>query len=352
MEHLIEPYVVGQSLWILLGMVGITIFVLGKSADVMIDEAVTISVRSGLPRVIIGATIVSLGTTMPEATVSVLAAFDGKPGMALGNAVGSVICDTGLILGLACLISPLPLNRALVNRQGWVQFGAGLLLVLACIPWSNPLSVYSEGSGAALHQVTGWIFLVLLAIYMVWSVRLAKLAGGDSDLSEISDESSAEGGKQGLTMPIVRLLVGTLFLVASSAVLIASAQELAVEHFKVPIAIIAATIVAFGTSLPELVTALTAVRKNQGELAIGNVIGADILNILFVSGAAAAVTSSGLAAHPVMFRLQFPAMLIILGLFRVGIFSAKSGKLSRPFGALLLVSYLGYLTITALQAAS
>lgn len=352
MEHLIDPYIVGKSLWVLLGIVGVTIFVLGKSADVMIDEAVTISVRSGLPRVIIGATIVSLGTTMPEATVSVLAAFDGKPGMALGNAVGSVICDTGLILGLACLISPLPLNRALVNRQGWVQFGAGLLLVLACIPWNNPLSVYSDDSGAVLHQATGWIFLVLLGIYMIWSVRLAKLAGGSSDSPEAVEETAAGGDQKDLTMPIVRLLAGTLFLVLSSAVLIASAQELAVKHFNVPIAIVAATIVAFGTSLPELVTAITAVRKNQGELAIGNVIGADILNILFVSGAAAAVTSSGLAAHPVMFRLQFPAMLIILGLFRIGIFSAKSGKLSRPFGALLLISYLGYLTITVLQSSS
>jgi len=348
MEHLIEPYVVGQSLWLLLGIVCATIFVLGKSADTMIDEAVTISVRSGLPRVIIGATIVSLGTTMPEATVSVLAAFAGKPGMALGNAVGSVICDTGLILGLACLLSPLPLNRTLVNRQGWVQFGAGLLLVLACIPWNNPAGAYSEESGAVLHQSTGWVFLVLLAIYMIWSVRLAKLLGEDSDLTEVAEMPQGELRKGGLAMPVLRLLVGTLLLVFSSAVLIAAAQELAVEHFNVPIAIIAATIVAFGTSLPELVTALTAVRKNQGELAIGNVIGADILNILFVSGAAAAVTSKGLAVEPVMFRLQFPAMLIVLGLFRIGIFSAKSGKLSRPFGALLLLSYIAYLTIAAL----
>ena len=89
---------------------------------------------------------------MPEATVSVLAAFNGEPGLALGNAVGSVICDTGLILGLACILMPLPLDRELVNRQGWVQFGAGLLLVLACIPWADPLSVFAEGSGARLQQ--------------------------------------------------------------------------------------------------------------------------------------------------------------------------------------------------------
>jgi cation:H+ antiporter len=174
------------------------------------------------------------------------------------------------------------------------------------------------------------------------------LLGEDSDLTEVAEMPQGELRKGGLTMPVLRLLVGTLLLVFSSAVLIAAAQELAVEHFNVPIAIIAATIVAFGTSLPELVTALTAVRKNQGELAIGNVIGADILNILFVSGAAAAVTSKGLAVEPVMFRLQFPAMLIVLGLFRIGIFSAKSGKLSRPFGALLLLSYIAYLTIAAL----
>ena len=324
------------------------IAILGKSADVLIDQAVMLSVRSGLPTIVIGATIVSLGTTMPEATVSVLAAFNDEPGLALGNAVGSVICDTGLILGLACLIMPLPLDRKLVNRQGWVQFGAGFLLVAACLPWHNLREVFSEGSGARLPQWVGCCFLALLAVYMWWSVRLARLAAPSEDKEE--DASS----KVTASIPrlVVTLLVGTAFLVLSSALLVSATIELAEHHFHVPTSVIAATLVAFGTSLPELVTALTAVRKNQPELAVGNVIGADILNVLFVSGAAAAVTPAGLAADPVMFQLQFPAMLLILMVFRLGIASAKSGKLTRPFGALLLIAYFVYLGITIAQMPS
>jgi len=332
----------------LLGIVVVAIAVLGKSADVLIDQAVMLSARSGLPTIVIGATIVSLGTTMPEATVSVLAAFNNEPGLALGNAVGSVICDTGLILGLACIIMPLPLDRKLVNRQGWVQFGAGFLLVAACLPWNNLGNVFSEGSGAHLPQWVGWIFLALLGAYMWWSVRLAQLATPSEDVED------KPANKVTATVPqlVITLLIGTAFLVFSSAVLVSATKELAEHHFHVPTSVIAATLVAFGTSLPELVTALTAIRKNEPELAVGNVIGADILNVLFVSGAAAAVTPAGLAADPVMFQLQFPAMLLILLVFRLGIASARSGKLTRPFGAVLLIAYLVYLGITIAQMPS
>ena len=417
MQELLEPLVSGTGLWPLLFITAVSIGILGKSADTLVDQAVLLSVRSGLPQIVIGATIVSLGTTMPEATVSVLAAFNGEPGMALGNAVGSVICDTGLILGLACLLTPLPLNRTLVNRQGWIQFGAGVLLIVACIPWLNlgaltatPNESYFEGktltvaeqpeiavdqSMAAelytyltenkyvvsenltesyrearhsddlaplpetlrphkeavfilidtigrgqLPQQVGWLFLLLLAVYMVWSVRMAKTSG-----DVISEPTATENEAGGIARPVTILIVATLFLVGSSALLISATTELAEHHFHVPTSIIAATLVAFGTSLPELVTALTAVKKNQGELAVGNVIGADILNVLFVSGAAAAVTREGLAADPSMFQLQFPAMLFVLLIFRVGIFTAQSGKLTRPFGALLVVVYLVYLVL-------
>ena len=428
MEHFLDPLIQQLGIWPLLGIVAASILVLGTAADRLVDQAVVLSIRSGLPRIIIGATIVSLGTTMPEATVSVLAARKGEPGMALGNAVGSVICDTGLILGIACLMSPLPLDRDLVNRQGWAQFGAGLLLVMACLPWANlsgiltqkdfrleidgasnnsPItvttssghdlangtkitiegvdgntaangnflvrnrttntfdlydfegaSVKGNGSyptsgggfiypynGARLYQWVGWLFLLLLAVYMTWSVRLAKRSSRTSAPVEEEDETKGEV-RGSIWLAILKLLAATVFLVAASTVLISATRELAIEHFNVPVTIVAATLVAFGTSLPELVTAITAVRKKQGELAVGNVIGADILNVLFVSGAAAAVTTEGLRVDFPTLRIQFPIMLLVLGFFRMGIFSAKSGKLSRPFGALLLAAYLIYLGIT------
>ena len=322
----------------LFGVMVVAIGILGKSADWMVEKAVTLSLRTGMPKVIVGATIVSVGTTFPEAVVSVLAALNGNPDIALGNAVGSVICDAGLILGTACLIAPLPLNKKVVNRQGWVQFGAGVVLVLFCLPYTDLGNVFE--TKATLPQWAGFILVAGLVVYMIWSVRLAKLADPDEGSEEAEDDSP-------VTILVGSILVGCLFVVASSITLIEATKILASEA-GIPEAVIASTLVAFGTSLPELVTAVTATRKGQGELAVGNVIGADILNVLFVAGAAAAITSGGLVAEPIFFKLQFPAMLIILLCFRIGIYAAKDGKLSRPFGAFLVAVYVIYGVLNAM----
>ena len=123
----------------------VSLGVLGKAADWLVDEAVTLSERSGIPKAVIGATVVSLGTTTPEAAVSVFAAMQGSPGLALGNAVGSIICNAGLILGLACLLAPLKLDRVIVSRLGWIQLGTAAVLVLASFPWGSPRTLFSAG---------------------------------------------------------------------------------------------------------------------------------------------------------------------------------------------------------------
>jgi len=335
-QHLVEI-----NMLYLFGVMLVAIIVLGKSADWMVEKAVTLSLRTGMPKVIVGATIVSVGTTFPEAVVSVLAALNGNPDIALGNAVGSVICDAGLILGTACLIAPLPLNKKVVNRQGWVQFGAGVLLVLFCLPYTDLGNVFE--TKATLPQWAGFILVSGLVVYMIWSVRLAKLADPD-ELDELDEEAEDDSP---VAILVGSILVGSLFVVASSVTLIEATKILATEA-GIPEAVIASTLVAFGTSLPELVTAVTAARKGQGELAVGNVIGADILNVLFVAGAAAAITKEGLVAEPIFFKLQFPAMLIILLCFRIGIFAAKDGKLSRPFGAFLVTVYVIYGVLNAI----
>jgi len=164
MDDLLKEFFHNQAAWALAGMIVVILALLAKSADKLVGEAVVLSERSGLPKVIVGATIVSLGTTAPEAAVSVLAAVKGNSGLALGNAVGSIICDTGLILGIACLINPLKLPRQIVNRQGWLQLGSGLLLVAACWPKSmgaNPWKV-----GGNLPQVLGMGFVALLVGYL------------------------------------------------------------------------------------------------------------------------------------------------------------------------------------------
>jgi len=319
----------------------VSLATLARGADRLVDSAVAMSRRFGVPRVVVGATIVSLGTTMPEAVVSVFAAIQGRSEMALGNAVGSIICNTGLILGIGCLIAPLPIDLRVVNRQGWVKIGTGLLLVLVCLPWADPSAAFV--TGGTVPQAVGWVFLALLLVYLVWSVRLARAGVG-------TDTDDAEGALSDTMSMVLGLFAGLVMVIVSSTLLISAAAELA-ERINIPPSIIAATLVAFGTSLPELTVVVTATWKGHGELAVGNVIGADVLNVLFVVGGAAAVTATGLDADPVFFVMYFPAMLLLLLVFRIGVWTAKNGTLGRPVGMVLLATYvvltgLSYLTST------
>uniref|UniRef100_UPI0036F2A777 sodium:calcium antiporter n=1 Tax=Polystyrenella longa TaxID=2528007 RepID=UPI0036F2A777 len=310
------------------------LLLLGLAADTLVNEAVVLSERAQIPKIVIGATVVSLGTTMPETAVSVLAAIEGNPDMALGNAVGSIICDTGLILGIACLITPLPLPKRIVNRQGWLQLLAGLLLVLVCWPWGSSWGDIMAGNAQGnMKQWVGFVFLGLLALYLWMSAYWArKERDGTTTLEEFEQDASAP-----LWKVILKLCVGIFVVVATSKFLIPLVQ-VAAERIGVPQAVISASLVAFGTSLPELVTAVTAARRGHGELAVGNIVGADILNVLFVTGAAAAVTQQGLTAGPKFYTLLFPAMMLILVVFRVGIFFSPE-RLSRGFGVILLALY-------------
>ena len=312
----------------LLIVIAVSILVLSKGADWMIDGVVRLALRTGLPRIVIGATIVSLGTTMPEAVVSVMAAWMGNPGLALGNGVGSIIADTGLIFGLACVLVSMPMNRFILNRTGWVQVGAATLLVVI----SLILLVTTKGQ-PVLGRWVGFLFLFLLAGYMyityVWAKQAVPTEGENQ-----GDPSSA-----GLGMSFL-MIVGGLFLVVLGArVVIPCASEIA-HRMGVPEDVIAATMVAFGTSLPELITAVSAIRKGHPEIAVGNVVGADVLNCLFVVGAAAAARP--LEIPPNFFTFHFPAMLIILFSFRIFIAVNKDGWFKRGQGAWLLGIYLIY----------
>lgn len=331
MEQWITDLVSGLPSLALFLIIAVTLYTLGKGADWLVDEAVMLSTRWGLGKAVIGATIVSIGTTTPEAAVSVLSAIQGKPGLALGNAVGSIICDTGLILGLASLIAPLPLNRELASRLSNVQVGAGILLVVGCFPWTSPAKVFMDGG--TLHQLVGVVFVILLGLYIWQSIRWASATGANAD----SDETTAAEAT-GAVGTLMKLIGAIAIIVISAQILIPSVSIMA-ERIGVPQHIISATLVAFGTSLPELVTAITAVRRGHGELAVGNIIGADILNVLFVAGVSAAATSEGLKAEVQFFQFLFPAMLFILIVFRCGIF-VSGDQLKRPFGVVLVATWL------------
>lgn len=332
MEAWIAGLVSGLPIVILFLITGATLVVLAKGADILVDEAVSLSVSWGVPKMLIGATIVSLGTTLPEAAVSVLAAVRGAPGLAMGNAVGSIIADTGLILGIAVLIGTVPVDQRLVNRQSWIQLGSALLLVVASIPWLALGGVFTVGG--RLPQWVGIIFVVLLIVYLWRSIALSKkMPPQDVETATVDVHDRVRP-----IWALVKLAIGIALVVLASQVLIPTVQETAVR-VRIPDAIIAATLVAFGTSLPELVTAITSVRKGHGELALGNVLGADVLNVLFVSGVAAVVTRGGLEVPPQFFYLFFPSMLFVVLVLRIGV-GHTSHKLSKGFGAVLLAAYL------------
>ncbi|MEX0825010.1 MAG: calcium/sodium antiporter [Pirellulaceae bacterium] len=324
---------------VVLLILGISISVLGKAASVLVDHATILSLIMGIPRLIVGATIVSLGTTLPEAFVSVLAAFAGEPEIALGNAVGSIICDTGLILGIGCLLAPLPVDREVVYRQGLIQFLAPLLLIALCTPWTDLPSVWTDGG--VLSQRSGWLLLVLLFVYIVWTIRAAKAPSIEIDETDEDDSTESPTGPS-IAKHLGLLILAIALVVLSSEILVAGATDVA-ERLNVPEGVIAATLIAFGTSVSELVIVVTSILKGHGELAIGNVVGADILNVLFVAGASAAVTPAGLSASPDFYRAQFPTMVAVLVTFRIALAFRRDDMLPRWTGFLLVGFYALYL---------
>ncbi len=329
-ETLLQQFVAELSTFVLLIIIVVCIALLSKGADWMIDGVVAIAERTGLPKIVIGATVVSLGTTLPEAFVSVMAAYMGNPGLALGNGVGSIIADTGLIFGLTAVLAAVPVNRFILNRTGWVQVGSATLLVVIAI---GVLIATPEGQEPMLQRWVGFFFLALLAAYMYITYIWAKQGAAAGEVIEDEDEEEGEGIATGKAWVMV---VGGLFLVILGArVLVPAAAEIALR-FGVPEDVIAATLVAFGTSLPELMTAIAAVRKGHPEITIGNIVGADVLNVLFVIGAAAAAVPLAIPAN--FYYFHFPAMLIILYSFRTFIFMNKT-RFYRWQGIWLLTVY-------------
>jgi len=332
-ERYLTELVHGFPAILLVVVIVVCIFLLSKGADWMIDGVVHLARRTGLPRIVIGATIVSLGTTTPEAVVSVMAAWMGNPGLALGNGVGSIIADTGLIFGLTCMLTTVPVNRFILNRTGWVQVGAATLLVIIAV-----LALVGTRGEPVLHRWVGMLLLLLLAGYMYITYLWAKQGVNSGLADEIADDSEMLSlGKCWLM-----LLGGLVLVVGGARILVPSAAEIA-YRMGVPDDVVAATMVALGTSLPELMTAIVAVRKRHPEIMVGNVVGADVLNCLFVIGAAAA--AKPLAVPPNFYEFHFPTMLLILYSFRLFIFINRDGRFRRWQGVWLFGIYLIYVVL-------
>ena len=346
-EYLIpKEWFLGLAQWQLLVLVAIAIAALGKASDVVVEGASGIASGLGISKIVIGATIVSLGTTSPECAVSVLAAWSGEPGLALGNAVGSIIVDSGLIFGFGCLLTVLPADRFVLSRQGWTQFGSGVFLALLCYGF-----YLQAGDRAELGRSVGLIMLVALAGYMILSVRWSRSHPGSVDSGSAGSGERLPENASSIGRLAIPVTVGLIFVLLTSRVLICAVIELADNHWNIPKVVIAATLIAFGTSLPELVIGMASIRRGHAELLVGNIVGADILNVLFVVGAAATaaplpIVERSAQIPEIMLYIHLPTMLLILTIFRLYIYSASSrGSFRRWYGVPLLAIYVSYVAL-------
>ena len=320
----------------------IGLVVLVWSADKFVDGAVGIAEYCGMSTLLIGMVIVGFGTSAPELTVSALSAAQGNPELALGNAYGSNIANIALILGATALISPILMQRSVIRGD------LPNLLVVSI------LSIILVWDGSVVRW-NGILLLAVFAVTMAFSIRreMKKAKTGKGEglpvASASQGESSATPSEKSLGKSILWLVLGLLLLVASSRALVWGAVAIA-RTLGVSDLLIGLTIVAVGTSLPELASSIAAARKGENDLALGNIIGSNLFNTLAVVGLAATVSPMDEIEKAVTYR-DMPLMIVLtLALIVLGYRRKGDGRLNRIAGAILLAIYAGYLALLIAQA--
>ena len=309
------------ALLLLLGLAALAV-----GGDVLVRGAVTIAQRLRIPPLLIGLTLVGFGTSTPELVTSLQAALAGAPGIAIGNVVGSNIANVLLILGVAALIAPFAVDARTFRRDAVALAGSALLLLVAC----------RVGAVSAPIAV---VLLASLAIYLTVSLRR------DARADDASEEALAPSGGISVTLALLFVIGGIALTILGARWLVAGATELA-RGLGVSETVIGLTIVAVGTSLPELVTSVTAALRRQTDLAFGNVVGSNVFNVLFILGVTALVrpipVPPQVAAGDVWVMLAVTAALIVV--------AATGWRVSRAEGGALLTGYAAYLAWLAATA--
>ena len=310
-----------MSIWVelLLFVIGLVLIV--KGGDLFVDAASWIAEVSGIPKFIVGATIVSLATTLPEMIVSVMAAVEGKVDMAVGNAVGSVTANTALIFAIAVLFMTVELTRRQYLTKSVILIASSAVVLLASL--------------TGQFQFWGTIVLFLLFFAFIFeNVKQAKLEMHDAEKPEFS-------GKE-LTKNLVMFVLGAAGIVVGSRLLVDSGSAIA-AYLGVPESIIAVTLVAVGTSLPELVTTITSIIKKQSSLSAGNIIGANIIDLCLILPLYDLVSAEKLPISHQSIVLDMPVcLLVVVTCVLPMLLRQKSSKVQ---GAVLLVLYIGYLIV-------
>jgi len=297
------------------------------SADKFVEGAAGTAAHAGMPPLLIGMLIVGFGTSAPEMVVSALAALEGNPSLALGNAYGSNISNIALILGVVAVISPIAVNSTILKKE---------LPILAVI---TLIAGYQLIDGN-ITRTDAWILIALLAVLMGWSIYAAMSGKGDVLGGEV--ETDLADHPLPLKKALFWLVVGLILLVASSRLLVWGAVFIA-QSLGVSDLIIGLTIVAIGTSLPELASSIAAVKKNEHDIAFGNVLGSNLFNTLGVVGIAGAI--SPMAVEPGVLQRDWGLMMALtLALFVMGFgLWGRKGQITRSNGVGLLVVYVAYM---------
>ena len=323
-------------------LVPILLFVLGllcliKGGDWFVDGAVALAYRLNLPEILIGATVVAIGTTLPEVMVSATSAATGHGELAYGNAIGSIICNTALIAALTMAIRP-----AKIERKNMIVPSVAFFL-------SAAIYCVISYTTKTFTRLTGIFLLAIFVVYMVISVRSSLTA---RKKEQVPADRTEEKKKELPTWKMILFLVLGAALIAVGARLLVDNGTKIAEGFGVPESVIALTFVALGTSLPELVTAITSLAKGHGALSVGNIIGANLFNLVLVSGISITIQPFDLPASKILFGhnaaliIDLPLMVLVMLIMVVP--ALWKGKLYRWQGMVLLLLYAGFCTLQIL----
>ena len=311
---------------VLLFAVGLVLLI--KGGDWFVDGASGIATRFHLPDIVVGATVVSIGTTLPEVMVSATGALQGQGAMAYGNAIGSIICNTALIAAISVACNPGPVNVKTMKMPVLFFFGSAALYCLAAY---------------GLGEFPRWMGFVMLAIFVVYT--LLNVRNGLKNPTESEENDAEENKEKPLWQQLLLLVVGAAVIAVGARLLVNHGTIIATK-LGVPETVIALTFVALGTSLPELVTTITSLKKGRASLGIGNVIGANVFNLVLVSGVAVTLAPFEVPVGKTFFGinssliLDIPLMLVVMLLLTIPALMKK--KLGRWQGITLLCIYAAF----------
>lgn len=324
-----------NELWgaLLLFVIGVVLLI--KGGDWFVDGAVGISKRFRVPEIIIGATVVSIGTTLPEVMVSVTAAMNSNGAIAYGNAIGSIICNTSLIAALTIAIRPAPVNRKAIVTPIIFFFTSAVIYIIAAYVFGR------------FDRWLGIVMLIVFAVYMGMTIY-------KGFKNPTQDHAEEEEELKGSFLKDVIMLVVSAALIAVGADMLEGSSVALATMAGIPTEVVGVTVVALCTSLPELVTAVTALAKGHGALSLGNIIGANIFNLVLVSGAAVTISpftipeGSKLFGYNTSQLFEIPLMVVVMALMTLP--ALIKGKLSRWQGVTLLAIYVCFVALQVMIA--